>query len=270
MQATVLAPHNAVAWAGKARCEDYLQEYSASVADYTTAIRFAPTNSIYYLRRGLDYHHLGDSADALADYSTAIRLDPRNVDAWFDRGGWYYDQGQYASAIPNDTQAIHLDPTWWQAYFNRGEGEERLAQDAAAIADFTIYLKHTPRAEARDAYSWRGSAYVDLGQYAKALADYQQAIAIGPAGNVEYFDAAIAAYNLRQYVTAEDYFTQAIAYLPNDAASYFYRGCSHVATGDKAEAIADLRQALALYTRQGNAVGAKRASDELATLGITS
>ncbi len=157
-QATVLAPRNAVAWAGKARCEAYLDNPTAAVVDYTIAIRYAPTTGIYYMRRGISYEAIGDGPEALADYSTAIRLAPTNADTWFDRGSFYYNQGRYAPSVPDYTQAIRLKPTWWQAYYNRGQGERWLSQDWALDrpatqeerADIITYLHsitfaHAPR-----------------------------------------------------------------------------------------------------------------------------
>jgi tetratricopeptide (TPR) repeat protein len=265
-QATVLAPRNAVAWAGKARCEAYLEEDSAAIVDYTTAIHFAPTSSIYYMRRGISYEAIGDGPDALADYSTAIRLAPTNPDTWFNRGSFYYNQGQYARSIPNYTQAIRLNPIWWQAYYNRGQGERWLSQDKAAIADFTIYITHTPRPVCSCAFIWRGLSYDGLKQYAKALADYQEAIVIGPPANPQYYDAGMVSYRMHLYAQADRYLTQAIFYLPTDAPAHFYRANARLATGDKPGALADLKQAVLLYTQQGDVASAKRAADELARL----
>jgi len=106
-------------------------------------------------------------------------------------------------------------------------------------------------------------------QYAKALADYQQAIAIGPPANPQYQDAGTAAYQLGLYAPAVRYFTQAILYLPSDVSAYFYRAFARLETGDKPGAIANLRQAVVLYKQQGNVAGAERGSNELARLDST-
>ena len=265
-QATVLAPRNAVAWAGKARSEAYLGDRADAVIDYTVAIRYAPTNAVYVLRRGISYGDLDDAQHELADYNTAIRLAPNYADAYFSRASFYYNHGQYALSIPDDTRAIQLRPFWWDAYFDRGQDENRTGQYGAAISDMTTYIKHTPRPNCGCAHTERGNAYYDLGKYVQAFADYQQAIAIGPAVNNEYYNYGKTAYILRKYAVAISALTTAITFDPTDAYAYYYRGLAYQNAGNIPAALADEQQAVHLFTQQGNTAAAQAATTVLQQL----
>jgi tetratricopeptide (TPR) repeat protein len=231
-QATVLAPHNAVAWAGKARCEFRLGDYTDGVIDYTVAIHYAPTNAVYYTRRGLCYYRLANPRRALPDYSQAIRLAPKYADAYYDRG-----------LVENE-----------------------LSLYQAAIADLTLNIRYTARAACGCAYNERGNSYEALHEYARALADYQQAIAIGPAWSGEFENAGKAAYYLGSYKLAISYLTTTMALNPADAYAYYYRGLALRDSGDKVDAITDEQKAVELYTQQGDAAHAKVAAAVLQQL----
>ena len=251
-QAAALDPRSAVAWAGKARSEARMGDDVHAVVDYTSAIRYAPRNPGYRLRRGLSYDTLEEVPQALADYTMAIQLAPGYADVYFDRGSLYYNHEQYTPSLADYTRAIALRPTWWLAYYYRGENENPLHLFQAAIGDATTYIQHTPGAECDCAYILRGNAYYSLHQYAKALADYQQAIAIGQPGNAEYFDCGTAAYHLSLNALAISCFTRAIAFSPGNGQAYHYRGLARWDSGDRRGAIADLKMAVQLYTQQGD------------------
>ena len=178
-EATVLAPMNATAWAGKARSESFLDNDVAAVSDYSTAITLAPANATYRLRRGLSYNSLYDYDEAMRDFDAAIRLNPKLADAYYDRATIEDVRGDYMAAVADDTQGIRWNPAWWQGYMNRGESELSLQEWQASIADLTVYIQHTAKAACACAYYERGNAYFHLGEYAKAYSDHKQAITLG-------------------------------------------------------------------------------------------
>src|SRR5437763_11440898 len=64
------------------------------------------------------------------------------------------------------------------AYSNRGVEWKAKGDFAKAIADYDEAIKNDPQQPA--AYNNRGIAYVAAGQYDKAIADYDEAIKINP------------------------------------------------------------------------------------------
>jgi tetratricopeptide (TPR) repeat protein len=250
-QGSVLAPKNAVAWAGKARSESYLGGDWDAVRDYDRAISLDPRSALYRYRQGVSYMNLSEDTKAVADYSAAIQRDPRMGDAYVNRGYLEDAQGAYAAAIADDTQGLRLEPRWWQGYFNRGQTYLSLKEWQASVGDLTVYIKHTARASCACAYYERGNAYFNLSEYARAYADHKQAIALGPV-EAGYFERLGAdAYVMGKYEEAIAASTVSLDADPSDAFSYYYRGMAREAIGDKSGALADLQESVQLYSEQG-------------------
>ena len=98
------------------------------------------------------------------------------------------------------TRRIRLNPRYADAYYNRGIAYEKLGQYQRAIQDYDEAIRPNPRYA--DAYNNRGIAYDSLGQYQRAIQDYDEAIRL----NLRYTDAynnrGIAYKNLGQYQRA--------------------------------------------------------------------
>jgi tetratricopeptide (TPR) repeat protein len=193
--------------------------------------------------------HLCRAKHQLADYSTAIRLTPSYGDAYYNRGTYYYFHGQYTLAVRDLTASIHLKCACQGRYFYRAQAELALHQPQPAISDFTRYIDQTARTECGTSCTRRGDAYYDLGEYVQAVADYQQAIAIGKAtgwaleglkwGAYEYEGAGMADYHLSKYAPAITALTAAIGLDPTDARAYLYRGAARWGSGDHQDAVSD-------------------------------
>ena len=101
-----------------------------------------------------------------------------------------------------------------------------------AIADYKEAIRLQPEFE--EAYYNRGVAHATIN--ANESPDFQEP---APWGNQSHWRAAIADLST------------AIAYRPDRAASYRYRGFAHNGVGENDEAIADLKEALRLNPKEG-------------------
>jgi tetratricopeptide (TPR) repeat protein len=88
----------------------------------------------------------------------------------------------------------------------------------------------------------RGVVYDSEGQYAQAIADYDEAIKHEPGPNV-FMNRGVAYYHNGQAALAVQDFDRAILLDPDDAQAYFARGAAYVALADYDHAIADFDQA---------------------------
>jgi tetratricopeptide (TPR) repeat protein len=105
-----------------------LENYTAAIADYTSAIRIEPDAADAYYNRGLAYAKLENYTAAIADYTSAIRIDPDYADAYNNRGNQYEKLENYTAAIADYTSAIRINPEYALAYKNRGIAKENAGQ----------------------------------------------------------------------------------------------------------------------------------------------
>ena len=84
------------------------QDVARAVADYSQAIRLAPTNAHFRLNRALIYSRNSDYAAALADYDQAIKLEP-TTQGYVGRGIVFDKKGDYDRALADFSEAIRLD-----------------------------------------------------------------------------------------------------------------------------------------------------------------
>ena len=96
------------------------------------------------------------------------------------------------------------------------------------------------------AYYNRGNTYDDMGNYARALADFDQVIALDPSYTHALGSRGNAYYHLGQFSRAIQDYDRAIALQPNDALSLHNRGQAKLKIGDTVGGDADLDAADAL------------------------
>ena len=102
-----------------------------------------------------------------------------------------------------------------------------------------------------DAYVNRGIAWDNKGEYDKAIADYNLALAINPQFALAYNNRGLAWYKKGEYDKAIADFNEVERFLdPSDAANiaatYNSRGLTWYGKGEYDKAIADFKQALAI------------------------
>lgn len=133
-------------WTKKAWASDQgRDEQTRNAAQaYTKAIQLDPKFLPAYEERASDYLNLKQYKQALSDYGTVLKLDPENTTAYADRGLAKLETGDN-----------------WGAIFDFGDAIRREKEDAS----------YSP-----NLYENRANAYVRLGQYSEAIADYNKAI----------------------------------------------------------------------------------------------
>jgi tetratricopeptide (TPR) repeat protein len=149
---------------------------------------------------------------AIAACSEVIRGDAKAAWAYGNRGLAYDDNKQYDLAIADYAKAIEIDPMDAGYHIARGMTYAHKKDYDSAIADYTRGIEINPK-EA-PVHVLRAIAYRINGQNDAAISDYTRAIELNPKGTT-----AASAYN--------------------------GRGRIHEKKGEKQQAIADFRAALA-------------------------
>ncbi len=109
------------------------------------------------------------------------------------------------------------------------------------IADTTEALRLTPN---RPLYNMRGSAYYDKGEYDIVIADFNDALRIGPPNGTIFHNGGNAFRSKGDLVHAIADYDEAIRLMPKNAYSYQNRGSAKQALGDLDGALADINDAI--------------------------
>ncbi len=222
-----------------------------AIAHYTEAIKLKPDFANAYLRRGIAKLPKGQYFAALSDFDTAIRLKPDLVHAYISRGFAKLSLDQYSAAIADYDIAIHLEPDNTGAYLSRGLAKQNLKQHFAAIIDFDAAIRIKPKDVG--AHWFRGISKAELSQYSAAIADYDIAIHLAPDNADIYVSRGDAKNKLEKYFAAIADYDIAIRLKPNYAKAYYGRGLAKGILGRTREGKRDLRTALRLAEKAGDA-----------------
>lgn len=122
----------------------------------------------------------------------------------------------------------------------RGGAYRALGDIARAIADFDEAIRLNP--QSAHAYNNRGNAYSAQGDLARAIADYSEAIRLNPQLAIAYSNRGVAYHGQGDLVRAITDQDSAIRLNPQDSVAYYNRGLVHEQLGDVARAAADFAE----------------------------
>jgi tetratricopeptide (TPR) repeat protein len=128
-------------------------------------------------------------------------------------------------------------------YFWRAVGWNKKGDYAHVIADTTEAIRLKPN---QALYNLRGSAYYDKGENDIAIADFNDALKIGPPSGPIFHNRGNAFRSKREYTNAIADYDSAIKLEPREAFSYQNRGAAKEALGDLDGALADINEAIRL------------------------
>jgi len=202
-----------------------------------------------YNNRGFYYYSESKQYPAaLADFDQAIALNPRVAKVWVNRGNVLGAMGRNDSSLVSFDRALALKPDFADAWNNRGAVKLQMGDFAGTIADCSRAIELNPNQ--RDAYANRSLAYVTLRQFDKAVPDSRRAIELAPGRPDNYLQYGTIGFGLSQLkrnAEAIPAYDEAIRLAPPDeprlAAYYLYRSNARFGAGDRAGALADVREA---------------------------
>lgn len=245
--------------------EEAQRLYHEAVEDAQKAIKLKPKSHLPYNTLGRAKQCLGESSAeqgnienakklynaAIANHTKSIQIKPKSASPYNGRGWAKYLLGQleaeqgktlkanryYQESIVDSDEAIRLSPKnsyYAYSYFHtRGAAQAALGDYDKAIEDFNEAIRIKPTHIL--SYQDRGKAKEALGQKDAAKADFQKATQINVDSAKKYFKEGQQKYKQREYNTAIACFDKALMRNPKYAAAFSNRGMAKSAIG-RAEA----------------------------------
>jgi tetratricopeptide (TPR) repeat protein len=210
-----------------------------ALTEYETAMRLTPPFPELYYNRADLLAELGDIDGALADFSYVIELDPEQTDAYLNRADLLAGRGELTAARRDVATGLSLAPAdphllCLLGQLDLAEGDlvaARTALDAAVAAGPGV------------AQTWAARAAVafESGDLVAAVADLTTAIELS-ADPATLFNRGAIQQTRHQWAVAEEDFSRALRYAPDDADTWLRRAQCRHRLGDTSGAAADLHQ----------------------------
>ena len=205
-----------------------------------------------YNNRGYYYLAIHRPEEALADFDQALALNSKVARVWVNKGDVLAELNRNDSAYVCFERAIELKPNYPEALSNRGGIKTRRGDLAGAVEDFSRAIALNPTF--RDAYGNRAFVYFKMKEYEKSIADRRRAIELDPKhpGNyLHHGSIGLALQQLNRPREAIAAYDEAIRLAPAGDAQrvgnyYLRRSQAWWALHDSARALSDAREAARL------------------------
>jgi len=192
----------------------------------------------------------GDPQNANDLYTSVLvsvgAADSQVSEAYRGRGRARLELDRTDEAMEDFTAAVNRDPADAQALVDRAEGYRQRHDYPLVLQDLTAAIRVNPKLA--DAFIARGAVHVKMAAFAKAIADFDQAIQLGGKPDPKQVAAALAARAgahkmVGTYDSAIRDYTRAIDLNPDERGYHAGRGLSYLQVGRLEEGIADLSRA---------------------------
>ncbi|MBN2893583.1 MAG: tetratricopeptide repeat protein [Bacteroidales bacterium] len=185
---------------------------------------------------------------AIDCFDKAIARKPDYTSAFYNRGFSKRDLGIFKNdttmvleAIEDFNSSIATDLTFMLSYIERGAAYDWLGDFERALNDYNTVLNYEPKNN--EVIINRGITKGKTGDYNGAIEDFNLALSINPDFATAYSNRGLAYAFLRDYDNAIADYTTAIN-LESDGNTYFNRGLAYFNLNENEKAIADFNEAL--------------------------
>lgn len=221
-----------------------------AITNFTEALAFKempePRKAQAYYFRGIANAQEGKVTDAIADLSQAITVDPNYKEAYLQRGLLYNNgtAGVKPEQALNDLNAaVKFLPNNRDAHWGRGIALTNVGKNEAAVKEFTTAMELMGGNDL-ESLELRGVAYRKMGDYDRAMKDFNELIRVQPKDSWAYFHRGTCYSVMKNYEYAIRDYTQAIVYDPGNADAYFNRGLAYSRIDNHQLAIADFSKVI--------------------------
>jgi tetratricopeptide (TPR) repeat protein len=222
-------------------CKLKTTDYAGALADFDQALALAPKEATYWVNRGLARVRLGQHTEAMADFHQALLLEPDNSHALYNLS---LIDPTSAKTVEAYDKVIGQNESFAPAYVNRGQARFAQGNFAGALADFNqaVALGHREY----ETYLNRALAKSRLKDHVGAVKDFGRAINREPRSAKAYSGRASAYFHLKNFVQALADYNLAIAFSPQESHLYYNRGLVYHQQKQRNQACADWQKAIQL------------------------
>ncbi|PHR94866.1 MAG: hypothetical protein COA78_31330 [Blastopirellula sp.] len=238
-----------------------LREFKFALLHAKWAVRLEPQSSRYHCTLARVYTGLGMLDEARVECKRASTIDPNSAEVFYNRTFISLQTGDSQSALDNMIRAVKLDPSrpeylhkLGSIYRGRGEPELAIAKASEAIA----IAQETYNETFETWYGWtfvlRAGAYTDLEMHQEALADYDQAIVLGPWRWITFRRRGELHLRLKDYQKAAADFFQVRELYPNSSSTHYQFAITTLAADDQAGYRASCQKMLITFAESDEAL----------------
>lgn len=205
----------------------------------------------------IKYIPVWNNSETLWTY--VIEKYPHKIATAYLNRGKYLQANNYSDiALDDFSKAIEIKPDFLAAYRNRSVAHFERGEIEKALKDENIYIEILTGFNIKnkiantllsEAIANRGVMYSKMGQYEKALIEYDQAINLNPANSDNYLNRAFVYMQLRDYDKCIRDLNICHQYNPANADIINNRGVCYLRYGDFKSALNDFSQAIAMDDR---------------------
>ncbi|RTL38487.1 MAG: tetratricopeptide repeat protein [Candidatus Melainabacteria bacterium] len=196
--------------------------------------------------RAINYLQLGELAKARADADKALDIDPHALDPYYVKARASVYAKNYPEAIKNYSQIIKLAPsTELPARMERADAYTAIGDYAKAVSDYDFLVNAEPDDET--VYHHRAAVFTKMGSLEKAIADLQTFAKLAPKDPLAFMSLGDGLYQDRRYTEAVAAYTKAIELDPAAPTLLNLRAralekCNHLEAAQRDRARAKLLQ----------------------------
>lgn len=222
-----------------------LDDYRGAEEDASMAIQKNPFITNAYEVRGVARQNLGRHREAIADYEKALEQLPENRGILFNKALAEEEVEDYEAAEKTFATLLKAYPRFDNGYIGRAKLRLATGDTIAALDDINHALELNKNAT--NAYVMRADISISSSKdFAKALADMDEAIKLQPQFAGYFINRAFLRYNLDDYFGAMADYDYAIQLEPLNATALFNRGLLRAEVHDNNKAIDDFSKVISL------------------------
>jgi type IV pilus assembly protein PilF len=180
--------------------------------------------ALSHMRLGDSLLQEGKSAQALGELLKAQELDPDDPQIHNVLGVVYLEKGMTAQAAEQFQKALALDPKYVEVRNNLGIAYLRAGKTQEAIREFTLAVESPVYTTPHFAYYNLGQAYLELKDYEKARANFNESLKLSPQYSLSYYGLGLTWKAVQNWEQAAEAFKKTIEYAPRFAPGHFELG----------------------------------------------
>jgi tetratricopeptide (TPR) repeat protein len=223
-----------------------------AVALYDRAIAQQPNNIGLYLECGQVKFAEKDYKGALAYFNKAVRLSPKNNAGHLMASLCHCNLKDYRRALAINNEIINSapnGPNTWLGYVGRGSVFIYMRKFDRAMADYYQAHRLKPNVFFTNLCLAEGFCY--MGEFTKGMEAAERAIEQNPSFGTAYLWRGWAKYGVARYEEALKDCNSVIQQDPKNGKAYEIRGLIYQAMGKLEPALTDLEKAQELYRQDG-------------------